>query len=191
MTRRLRSQGFFFLLDALENVPDDLANKINVVIASRLIDQHTMDRITKLSERYLSVFFADGYAHDELDDLLGDVDLGVVPVLWEDNLPQVAIEMHARHIPLLTSDLGGAQELGNCNDLVFTAGDTKDFAAKLKTVLDGKISVKDYWTSAMAPYSMQDHLSELMRVYEAPARAIQRLPSGEQQKGKKELSLHD
>ena len=46
---------------------------------------------------------------------------GVVPVLWHDNLPQVAIEMHARHIPLLTSDMGGAQELGNCPEMVFAA----------------------------------------------------------------------
>lgn len=175
-----RDKGFFFLLDALENMPDDLAEKIKVAIASKISDRASMKRIEKLSQRYHSVFFADGYAHDELDDLLADVDLGVVPVLWEDNLPQVAIEMHARHIPLLTSDLGGAQELGNCNDLVFTAGDKEDFAAKLIAVLGGKISVKEYWTSAMAPYSMQDHLAYLMSVYRAPVRRIQKIPSVDQ-----------
>jgi hypothetical protein len=134
-----------------------------------------MDRITALSERFASMLFADGYAHDQLDELLSEVDLGVVPVLWEDNLPQVAIEMHARHIPLLTSDLGGAQELGNCPDMVFRAGDTQDFAARIGAILDGAVSVDDYWRGAMAPYSMQDHLLELQAVYDSPARPIETL----------------
>ncbi|MFT4959088.1 MAG: glycosyltransferase involved in cell wall biosynthesis [Paracoccaceae bacterium] len=166
-------KGFFFLLDALESLPSKSAKRVNVVIASRLIDQPTMDRILQLSETLASVQFADGYSHDQLDDLLDDVDLGLVPVLWEDNLPQVAIEMHARHIPLLTSNLGGAQELGNCPDLVYTAGDTKDFALKIANVLDGKVDMKSYWKSAMAPHSMADHLSELHQVYDAPVRAIE------------------
>jgi glycosyltransferase involved in cell wall biosynthesis len=163
-------KGFFFLLDALEALPAKTAKRINMVIASRLIDQPTMEQIANLTTRLASVQFADGYAHDQLDELLEDTDLGVIPVLWEDNLPQVAIEMHARHIPLLTSDLGGAQELGRCKDLVFKAGSTRDFATKLRAVLDGKISLEHYWQGAMPPHSMAEHLAELIKVYDQPAR---------------------
>lgn len=170
-------KGFFFLLDALKALPKTSAKRVNVVIASRLIDQPTMQLIMQLSDTLASVQFADGYSHDQLDDLLADVDLGLVPVLWEDNLPQVAIEMHARHIPLLTSDLGGAQELGNCPDLVFSAGDVKDFARKIANILKGKVDIETYWQGAMAPHSMADHLSELHPVYDASARAIKLLPS--------------
>ena len=172
-----RDKGFFFLLDTLEQMPTDVAGRINVVICSRLVDQHTMDRITALSDRFASVLFADGYAHDQLDDLLSGVDLGVIPVLWEDNLPQVAIEMHARHIPLLTSDLGGAQELGNTPEFVFKAGDSDDFTAKITAMLDGEIWLQDYWENAMAPYSMEDHLADLSAVYALPARSIETMPS--------------
>lgn len=172
-----RDKGFFFLLDALEALPAEMAARINLMICSRLIDQPTMDRITALSERFASLLFADGYAHDQLDELLAEVDLGVVPVLWEDNLPQVAIEMHARHIPLLTSDLGGAQELGACPEMVFKAGDAKDFAARMRAILNEKIDLEAYWKGAMAPYSMADHLGELMAVYQTPARPIRALPS--------------
>ena len=170
-----RDKGFFFLLDALEALPDEMAARINLMICSRLVDQPTMDRITALSERFASMLFADGYAHDQLDELLAPVDLGVVPVLWEDNLPQVAIEMHARHIPLLTSDLGGAQELGNCPDMVFRAGDTADFARRIGAILEGAVDLDAYWQGAMAPYSMEDHLTELRAVYDTPARPVQLL----------------
>ncbi len=172
-----RDKGFFFLLDALEALPASMARRINVVIASKLIDQPTMDRISRLSERFASVLFADGYSHDQLDDILAEVDLGVIPVLWEDNLPQVAIEMHARHIPLLTSDLGGAQELGNCPEMVFRAGDSKDFARRLRAVLDGRITSEEYWKNARAPHSMDEHLRELTAVYARPARPIGQPPA--------------
>lgn len=174
-----RDKGFFFLLEALEALPQKLAERINVVIASRLIDQPTMDRITALSERYASLLFADGYTHEQLDTILEEADLGVIPVLWEDNLPQVAIEMHARHIPLLTSDLGGAQELGNCKNMVFKSGSTTDFAKKIGAILDGKVSTEDYWKNAMAPHSMAEHLDELHKVYDTKARPIAYLPSAE------------
>ncbi len=168
-----QDKGFFFLLDTLEKMPANIAAKINVVIASRLIDQHTMERITALSERFRTVLFADGYAHDELDELLADVDLGVIPVLWEDNLPQVAIEMHARHIPLLTSDLGGAQELGNCPDMVFKAGSSADFTARITAILEGGVDLDTYWKGCMIPYSMNDHLTEIRAIYDGPVRPVE------------------
>ena len=170
-------KGFFFLLDTLEATPAKIAAKINIVICSRLINQHCMERITALSDRFASVLFANGYAHNELDELLGEVDLGVIPVLWEDNLPQVAIEMHARHIPLLTSDLGGAQELGNTPEFIFKSGDSADFIQKIETMLNGEVWLEEYWKNAMAPYSMEDHLNELRDVYAQPARSIALMPS--------------
>jgi glycosyltransferase involved in cell wall biosynthesis len=160
-----RDKGFFFLLDALEALDEAVARRIHVLVAAGRGDDHTMGRLGALNERLASVEHVDGYSHDSLDSLLADVDLGVVPVLWEDNLPQVAIEMHARHIPLLTSDRGGARELGNCPALVFRAGDTVDFAERLGAVLDGRVTPAQYWATAMPPVGMADHLAELMQIY--------------------------
>ena len=75
-----------------------------------------------------------------IDAIISQMDVGLVPVMWEDNLPQVAIEMHARHVPLLTSDLGGAQELANFPEMVFKAGDVaatkcEDSASLLNAVV--------------------------------------------------------
>ena len=67
-----RDKGFFFLLEALEALPDETAAKVNLMICSRLIDQPTMDRLTALSDRFASLLFADGYAHDQLDELLSE-----------------------------------------------------------------------------------------------------------------------
>tara|TARA_R110000787_G_scaffold27435_1_gene75959 strand:- start:157 stop:1662 length:1506 start_codon:yes stop_codon:yes gene_type:complete len=163
-----RDKGFFFLLDALEALPANQAGRIRIVIAARSVDRASMARLTRLGDHLAAVIYHDGYTHDDLDAVLAQVDVGVVPVLWHDNLPQVAIEMHARHIPLLTADMGGAPELGNCADLVFAAGDPDSFAACVEKLLAGKIDMDTYWRGAMRPVAMQAHIGELLRTYGAP-----------------------
>lgn len=161
-----RDKGFYFLLQALESLPDDLACRVRLVVAARRGDKATMGRIADLGKRLAEVDYADGYGHDDLDRLLAQVDVGLVPVLWHDNLPQVAIEMHARHIPLLTADMGGAQELGNCPDMVFRAGDIDAFHDRIRAILAGEVDFDRYWQGARAPVDMAAHLGDLLHYYD-------------------------
>ena len=162
-----RDKGFFFLLDALEDLPAEVAAGVHLIVAARAGDAQTTARLAQLKTHLAGVTHHDGYTHDELDGLLADVDVGVVPVLWHDNLPQVAIEMHARHIPLLTSDRGGARELGGSPDMVFAAGDVEAFGARIAALLAREVDFDAYWAAAMTPPVMPAHLAQLMDVYEA------------------------
>ena len=109
------------------------------------------------------VAFALGQVLQDLD--LAQVDVGIIPVLWEDNLPQVAIEMHCRHIPLITSDLGGARELGNTPEMVFRAGDVDSLHDVLFDVVAGNVDLGEYWRNARRPISMEEHAEELLDLY--------------------------
>ncbi len=158
-----RDKGYFFLIKALKALPKNLAARIRLVLAAPLGGDSS--DLRELSEHLHEVIYSDGYNHDQLDSLLADVSLGVIPVLWEDNLPQVAIEMHARHIPLLTSDRGGARELGNYEQLVFEAGSAEDFADRIRAALDGEIDLERYWKLARPPVSLDEHIEILMDYY--------------------------
>lgn len=160
-----RDKGFYFLLKALEEMPAAMAGRLRLEVAARRGDRAVMARLKDLAPRLAALTYADGYAHDDLDRLLGPVDVGLVPVLWHDNLPQVAIEMHARHIPLLTADMGGAQELGNCPEMVFRAGDIAAFHARIAALLAGEVDMDAYWQGAMAPVGMTQHIEGLMGHY--------------------------
>ncbi|MCC5987724.1 MAG: glycosyltransferase [Pararhodobacter sp.] len=165
-------KGFPFLMQALAALPDSMLSRLRLTLAARRGSAQMMQAMHALAPRLAGFHHADGYRHDQLDTLLGGVALGVVPVMWEDNLPQVAIEMHARHVALLTSDMGGARELGNCPALVFRAGDSDDFAAALGRVLAGKISPKEYWRRAREPVGMEEHLAALAQIYAPDARLV-------------------
>lgn len=160
-----RDKGFFFLLDALEALPDPLARRLRLVVAARRGESEVMIRLDALGARLGGLTHLDGYSHDGLGALLTGVDVGVVPVLWHDNLPQVAIEMHARHIPLLCSDMGGARELGNCPDMVFRAGDMEAFRDRIEFLLAGRLDIAAYWRGARVPLEMDAHLAEVLTHY--------------------------
>jgi glycosyltransferase involved in cell wall biosynthesis len=160
-----RDKGFFFLLDTLETLPETTLNRLHLTIAAKRGDAPTMARITALTPRMASLTHIDGYTHDTLDDILTTTNAGLVPVLWHDNLPQVAIEMHARHIPLITANIGGARELGNTPEMTFAAGNAPALAARITAILNGEIDLNTYWSNAMPPPTMADHLSDLMQHY--------------------------
>lgn len=162
-----RDKGFHFLMEALTRLPPEIAQRLHLTVAARQGDAPAMAALDTARRHLANLTHVDGYTHDGLDALLSGVDVGLVPVMWEDNLPQVAIEMHARHIPLITSDRGGAQELGNCPDMTFQAGSASDFQRVLERVLAGAVSPEAYWANAMAPVSMSEHMEALFGLYES------------------------
>ncbi|PRY23004.1 glycosyl transferase family 1 [Aliiruegeria haliotis] len=160
-----RDKGFFFLLDALEAMPAHLLERLHVLFAAAGRDDDIARRFAALERRLASLTWVNGYSRDSMDEMLSDVDFGIIPVLWEDNLPQVAIEMHARHIPLLTSDRGGAQELGRFPNMVFRSEDAQSLHERIEAILGGEIDLNAYWAGAMRPVSMEQHVAELLAIY--------------------------
>ena len=162
-------KGFGFLLQALQALPRAQSECIHLCVAARRGAARFMQAMASLEPHLAGLTWHDGYEPAALDAILAQVDFGIVPPLWEDNLPQVALEMHARHIPLITSDRGGAQELGGMTELVFRAGDVAALTALLARILSGEAALQGYWDGARAPVSMAQHAEDLMRHYAGAA----------------------
>ncbi|WP_068108567.1 glycosyltransferase [Tropicimonas marinistellae] len=160
-----RDKGFYFLLEALETLDPALAARLHLVFAAAGRDPNVLATFERLRPRFASLTWHDGYQRNEMDGILETTDFGIVPVLWEDNLPQVAIEMHSRHIPILTANRGGAQELGRSDAMVFRSEDVTSLHARLAAILSGEIDLAGYWADAMAPVSLETHISDLLAHY--------------------------
>lgn len=159
-------KGFFFLMDALDAMGPELSKKLNLIILARggFYDEILL---TKHKEKFHSVIFQNGYNKEEAAEYLKQADFGVVPVLWEDNLPQVSIEMAASGVPVLASDRGGANELTNNNEFVFEAGNINDFISKIATICENPILLSGYYENYPGLTTMEIHLAELMSIYKA------------------------
>ncbi len=96
------------------------------------------------------------------------IDLGLVPVQGEDNLPQVTLEIISHGIPILTSDRGGAQELAANPDFTFPAAAHASFNEVLRRLVEGELTLASFWENTMDLRSMAAHLEELTALYRAP-----------------------
>ena len=154
-------KGFFFFIDALSKLDKNVAKDINIVLA--VANLH--DKNIKKLKHFNKIIVYKGYTHENLKDILKDVNLGVVPVLWEDNLPQVAIEMVALGVPILCSDFGGASELCNSNLFKFNGVNENNFIDKLTNLINSPELLNKYWENHPNLTTMENHIKNLYHEY--------------------------
>jgi glycosyltransferase involved in cell wall biosynthesis len=154
-------KGFYFMIDALARLDRDVACNIKVKLAAGDCDQNIKSSLRD----FLDIEIIPGYSHAQLPEILSGVHLGVVPVLWEDNLPQVAVEMVACGVPILCSSFGGASELCSSDIFKFEGGDENDFIGKLTRLVKEPALLEEYWKYHKKLTTMKEHLKELIAVY--------------------------
>ncbi|MFS3135113.1 glycosyltransferase family 4 protein [Gluconacetobacter sacchari] len=177
-----KDKGFYFLLDAFSNMPTDLHGKLSLTFAGKIENEIDLNRLRSL-ERYLSgITIVKQYTHADIPLILSTIDIGVVPPLWYDALPQVAIEFVCNGVPILVSDKGGQKEIINHDDFVFTGGDIQSFWNRIRKILFNPNSIDEFWDAGVRVYSMEGHIDNLLSIYHVapPARLPTVLPSTSQ-----------
>lgn len=158
-------KGFYFFLSTLEEMPADMAKKVSVVFAARNEDSSALDRINKLKSKFHSIEYYDGYTRDNFKDILCGVNLGVVPVMWEDNLPQVSMELKSMGIPVMATNLGGASELSSSDLFKVIPGDISDFISKINTFINNPDLLDEYYKNSIKLKTIDEHCTELDKIY--------------------------
>ncbi|MCR5416417.1 MAG: glycosyltransferase [Pseudobutyrivibrio sp.] len=162
-----RDKGFYFFIDSLEAMPKEISQRIKVTIVSRNISEDAVDRLKSAEKKLECLEIHNGFKdYEDLQQILSNQDLGIVPVMWEDNLPRVAIEQIAMGVPILTSNLGGASELfGRNPNYVFEAGNIDDFIKKLGEILDNPDLLDEFWKNVRPLITMEEHAKKLSSLY--------------------------
>lgn len=172
-----REKGFYYFLDNLEQMNETDRRCVDVTVAVRFIDDNAVKRMHKIAPSFRTFNIHNGYTHETLDDLLAPVNLGIVPPLWEDNLPQVAIEFVTHGIPILVSNMGGAQEISNCRDFVFDVSEPTGIVRKICAILSGDLDVSLFWRNEPNVRSNEQHMIELINLYRQVSDERRSLPS--------------
>ena len=146
-------------------MPDQWAAETAVTIVAPVHDWQAVERLRAVAHRFRTITVHNDYTHGTLDRVLNGVGLGVVPPLWEDNLPQVPMEMVSHGIPILTSDRGGAREIAGQPGFTFRARDYQDVVLRLRAVATGRIPLARFWEKPTRLLSMEQHVAELESFY--------------------------
>lgn len=162
MGYRRTDKGYYFLAEVLNRMPEHIAGRMDITLVAKKNNNPRYGDVEIHEEKFHSFISKDGYSRDEIETLLANKNLGIIPVLWEDNLPQTAIEMTAYGVPVLASDLGGASELCDNQNFVFKAGDVEDCINKITQFVEHPERLDDYWISYKGLTTMREHLDEMV-----------------------------
>lgn len=158
-------KGYPFLLYCLKGLDEKYASKIDLVLTMK---QNEDEKIQEELKHFNSVKIIHGYTHADLPNILNGCHLSIVPVVWEDNLPQIAIESAAYGVPVLASSFGGASELCSSELFKFEGGNKQDFLTKLKYFVDNPKELNTYWKHHKGLVTLKEHLTEMLKYYGLP-----------------------
>ena len=169
-------KGFYFLLQALRSLPLEELRLLDLTIAGKITDEAELEMSVEQRGKLLSLaqslhrlrYYA-GYAYNNIPDMLDGIHLGVVPPLWEDNLPQVTFELLACKVPVLCSNRGGAQEFVRHPAFIFDPSKEGDFQDKIRTIQKQPHLLKEFWEKARPVISLEKHFQDLVNTYEVPS----------------------
>jgi glycosyltransferase involved in cell wall biosynthesis len=168
-----KDKGFYFLLEQLRSLPEEELNSLELVIASKIFDPSELTMAIEQKGRLLSLAqslhrfrYYPGYSYENIPNMLDGIHLGVVPPLWEDNLPQVTFELLACRVPVLCSNRGGAQEFVRHPAFIFDPAKEEDLQYKLRTIRENPHLLTEFWKEARLAKSMEQHIQDLVEIYQ-------------------------
>lgn len=99
---------------------------------------HEMEYYNQLREESVNhrIEFLGRYRNDDMDTILNDLDVVVLPSLWWENTPLVMLRALAHKVPVIVSDFPGMTEIihDDENGFVFKPGDCNDLRKILEKI---------------------------------------------------------
>ncbi len=126
------------------------------------------DNKTKEIFKRLGINYHGEYKQIDLPEILSKMDLGVMTPIWEDNGPQVVMEMLNNHLPVFATKMGGITDFVNSeNGFIFDPFNEaeKNQAINFLNQLnrDQINKLREHIKRTLTPY---EHYEELIRFYE-------------------------
>jgi glycosyltransferase involved in cell wall biosynthesis len=112
------------------------------------------------------------YERSELAQVLGGIDVLVVPSTWHENAPFVLLEARAAGLPVLASRFGGLVEVvrDEQDGELFEPGDADDLAARMQRLVDEPARLLRYRAAIEAPKPLAAAVGEFEALYREAAR---------------------
>jgi glycosyltransferase involved in cell wall biosynthesis/GT2 family glycosyltransferase len=119
------------------------------------------------------------FAHSRLNEVLAEIDVLVVPSIWEENAPLVVQEAFLAGVPVVVSGHGGLAEAvrDGIDGLHFRPGDAADLGRALRRLADDPVLRRRLAAQAPRVPTMDEHIGGLTALY-AEARARYRARPG-------------
>jgi glycosyltransferase involved in cell wall biosynthesis len=129
--------------------------------------QAYLDRLKGLAADDPRIHFRGPFDHDQVWQVLAEIDVLVVPSIWHENTPLVIYEAHAAGVPVVATNLGGISEVvsDNVNGLLFEKGDARQLSGLLRKLAEDRAMVARLAAATKPPGTIAQHVDALESIY--------------------------
>lgn len=153
------------IVDAMESVRGDC----RLVIWGRASDFPAYsDPLAEKASNDPRISIRPPFARRDLQRILEEVDVLVVPSLWHENSPFVMLEARSAGVPVIASNFGGLAEvlLDGVEGDLFEPGDVCGLAAVMQRMIDRPDVVASYRSACRPAKSLDTAVAEFHGLYE-------------------------
>jgi glycosyltransferase involved in cell wall biosynthesis/thioredoxin-like negative regulator of GroEL len=113
------------------------------------------------------IIFHGGYDKYQLNGIASQLDLVVIPSIWEDCAPLVVQEVLAMGLPVIGSDLGGITDFieDGYNGIIYDHSDSLALRDILLDIISNPTLLIELHNNCTSPMSFNDYLNHLVKIY--------------------------
>jgi glycosyltransferase involved in cell wall biosynthesis len=129
----LPHKGAHILVKAL--IQADRKNVSLKIFGDPLYNMEYFEQLKSLSKNH-RIEFLGRYNNEDMENILQDLDVVVLPSLWWENTPLVMLRALAHKVPVIVSDFPGMTEIvrNGVNGFAFIPGDSNDLENIIKKI---------------------------------------------------------
>lgn len=108
------------------------------------------------------------YKQSELQTLLKEYDMGIMTPIWEDNGPQVVMEMINNNLPVFATNMGGIPDFVNMdNGFIFDPFDSNEIEKAINFLSNlNREKINEMRKNLVRTETPDEHYFELMKLYD-------------------------
>ena len=160
-------KGVHVLLDAVRRLPAASPIELRIYGSPPADEEPYSLELQTTSSGDKRIKFLGTFDNRRIAQVLDGIDVLVVPSLWHENMPLVALSAQAAACPLIASDVGGLAEVvvHENNGLLFAPGSSSELAELIMRVLNEKDLLSGLSSRAARPLDMECYVDELESEY--------------------------
>ena len=155
-------KGVTELVQVFQNNWREIAAQL-VVVGTGSLEKHLRSYVEK--KRLGHIVHILGWCEQgRVNSLLSHADALVIPSVWPENCPLVALEALSRGTPVISSDMGGLPEIAGLQgeDFVYGQGHLKEALIKVRNARPDRGKIKDIYLQHFTPERFTSHYLELV-----------------------------
>jgi len=160
-------KGVHLLVDAYMRLDDESKYKSELHIYGKSYNDY-MEHLLDLAKNSKNINFHGYYNHiKDLEIILSELDLMVLPSLVADTAPQTIFEAFWAKLPIVAPNIGGFPDfvMDNVNGRIFEANNVESLRQVLESIIQNEHLIETYKSNVPVLKTIKNNVNELLQVY--------------------------